>query len=118
MYLRMNGAVEDGGAERMGINSPVQGFASDIMQIASASIEGTLPGYEPVPDVRIVATVHDSIVAEVPEDDWKRATGRMMRRMLDVEPVLRRMGCDLDVPLGVEAVVGTRWGLGDVGTIQ
>lgn len=105
-------------AERQAINSPVQGFASDLMQTAAASIEGNLPGYEPVPDVAIVATVHDSIVVEVPANDWKRATGRCMRRMLDLHPVLSRLGCDFDVPLAVEAKVGTRWGLADVGTIR
>lgn len=105
-------------AERQAINSPVQGFASDLMQIAAASIEGNLPGYKPVPDVRLVGTVHDSIVAEVPEDDWKRATARMMRRMLDLDPVLSKMGCHLDVPLAVEAKIGTRWGLADIGTIK
>lgn len=105
-------------AERQAINSPVQGFASDLMQIAAASIEGNLPGYDPVPGVRLIGTVHDSIVAEVPEGDWKRATGRCMQRMLNLHPVLERMGCHLDVPLGVEATVSTRWGLADVGIIQ
>lgn len=105
-------------AERQAINSPVQGFASDLMQMAAASIEGNLPGHDPVPDVRIVGTIHDSIVTEVPADDWKRATGRCMRRMLDLAPVLERMECHFDVPLAVEAKVGTRWGLADVGTIH
>lgn len=107
-----------GHAERQAINSPVQSFASDVMQMAAASIEGNLPGHDPVPGVRLVGTVHDSILAEVPIDDWKRATGRMMRRMLDLGPVLSRMGCDFDVPLAVDAKVGTRWGRGDVGTIS
>lgn len=106
-----------GHAERSAMNAPIQGFASDIMQIAAASIEGRLPGYVPVPDVALVGTIHDSIIAEVPEGDWKRATARCMRRMLDVAPILARMGCGLDVPLAVEASVGTRWGLGDVGLI-
>lgn len=105
-------------AERNAINSPVQGFGSDLMQIAAASISGLLPGTEAVPDVRIIATVHDSIVVEVPEDGWQRAVARCMRRMIDVDGVLRRMGCRLDVPLAVEATVGTRWGLGDVGVVE
>jgi DNA polymerase-1 len=105
-------------AERQAINAPVQSFASDILGIAASSIEGTLPGSLAVPDVRIVATVHDSLVVEVPQGDWARATGRCMRRMLDVAPVLARLGCHLDVPLAVEASVGTRWGLADVGTIR
>lgn len=104
-------------AERQAINSPVQSFASDMMQMAAASIHGNLPGTSPVPGVHLVGTVHDSIIAEVPEDDWQRATARCMNRMIDLEPHLKRLGCVLTVPLAVEAVVGTRWGLGDVGII-
>lgn len=107
-----------GQAERQAINSPVQGFASDLMQLAAASIEGYLPGHSAVPEIRLVGTVHDSIVVEVPEEDWKRGTARCMRRMLDLAPVLERMGCLLDVPLGVEASVGSRWGQSDVGVIK
>ena len=105
-------------AERQAINSPVQGFASDLMQMAAASIHGNLPGFTRVPDVHIVGTVHDSIVVEVPEDDWQRATARCMRRMLDLDPVLKRLGCSLTVPLAVEAGVGSRWGLADIGSIK
>lgn len=105
-------------AERQAINSPVQGFASDLMQMAAASIHGNLPGFTRVPDVHIVGTVHDSIVVEVPEDDWQRATARCMRRMLDLDPALKRLGCSLSVPLSVEAHVGSRWGLADVGVVK
>lgn len=105
-------------AERQAINSPVQGFASDLMQTAAASIAGNLPTMRPVPGVRIIGTVHDSIVIEVPEDDWKRATARCMHRMINLHRVLEHMGCRLDVPLAAEATVGTRWGLGDIGVIS
>ena len=60
-------------AERNALNSPVQGFGSDLMQMAAASIMGTLPGY-PLPRVEgahVVATVHDEICIEVPEDRWQ-----------------------------------------------
>lgn len=105
-------------AERQAVNSPVQGFASDLMQTAAASIAGNIPSMKPIPGVRIVGTVHDSIVIEVPQDDWKRATARCMHRMINLHPVLEHMGCHLDVPLAAEATVGTRWGLGDVGVIS
>jgi DNA polymerase-1 len=100
------------------IDSPIQGFASDLMQTAAASIEGNLPGYRPVPDVRLIGTVHDSILAEVPEGDWKRATARCMKRMINLSPILEQMGCKLSVPLAAEATIGTRWGIADVGIIK
>lgn len=100
-----------GRAERQAINSPVQSMASDVMQIAAASVAGTLPGFDAIEGVRIVATVHDSIIVEVPRTDEVRATARVMRRMVDVPEVLERaFGVRLPVPLPVEAEIGDRWG--------
>jgi DNA polymerase-1 len=106
-----------GYAERAAINSPVQGFASDLMMMAAASIEGALPGHEPVKDAAIVATVHDDIVVEAPEDDWQRVGYECQERMVLIGEVLTRMDCHLDVPLAAEAKVGSRWGLSDIGVL-
>lgn len=102
-------------AARQACNAPVQSFASDIMQMVAADISGVYGN--PVPDVQMVSTVHDSIVLQVPADDWKRAVGRTMQRMIHPHHLLRPLGCDLDVPLAVEATVGTRWGKGDVAIV-
>lgn len=106
------------GSERLAINAPVQGFASDLMQMATASIQGLIPGYERVEGAYPVATVHDSVVLEVPENNWEEVTREAMERMVNVNPVLRRMDCELIVPLAAEAVIGTRWGLSDVGELE
>lgn len=107
-----------GFAERAAINSPVQGMASDIMQIAASSIEGNIPISEPVRRARLVGTVHDSILVEVPEDDWQEV-GNECRLVMEAEVprVLRKMGCDFTVPLKADGVVGTRWGISDVGEL-
>jgi DNA polymerase-1 len=107
-----------GYAERAAVNAPVQGFASDLMQIAAASIQGFIPGHKAVPDVHLLATVHDSIVAEAPADRWEEVTRECIDRMMNLHGVLSRMDCALDVPLAAEATVGTRWGLSDVGTMR
>lgn len=105
-------------AERQAINSPVQGFGSDIMQMAAASIEGILPGSRRVDGARLVATVHDSIVAEVPEDSWEEVTRECVARMEGVVDELKdRFGVDFAVPLKADASVGTRWGWDDVGEL-
>ena len=105
-----------GDAERQAMNSPVQSFASDLMQIAAADVMGQYG--RPVEGARMVGTVHDSLVVEVRADDWQRITARVMHRMLNPHGYLEKMGCHLDVPLGAEATVGTRWGLNDVGIIE
>ena len=103
-------------AQRAAINSPVQGMASDIMQIAASLIEGTHPlGETPVDGARLVGTVHDSILVEVRTDDWESVVGRCKKVMEDdVLEILRRLGCDFDVPLVADATVGRAWGLDDV----
>ena len=103
-------------AERNALNSPVQGFGSDLMQMAAASIMGTLPGY-PLPKVEgahVVATVHDEICIEVPEDRWQEILIECKRRMEDVNTFLRPLDCRMDVPIVAGPSAGTRWGVHDL----
>lgn len=103
-------------AERNALNSPVQGFGSDLMQMAAASIMGTLPGY-PLPRVEgahVVATVHDEICIEVPEDRWQETLVECKRRMEDVNTFLRPLDCQMDVPIVAGPSAGTRWGVHDL----
>ena len=103
-------------AERNALNSPVQGFGSDLMQMAAASIMGTLPGY-PLPKVEgahVVATVHDEICIEVPEDRWQEILVECKRRMEDVNIFLRPLDCQMDVPIVAGPSAGTRWGVHDL----
>lgn len=103
-------------AERNALNSPVQGFGSDLMQMAAASIMGTLPGY-PLPRVEgahVVATVHDEICIEVPEDRWQEILIECKRRMEDVNVFLRPLDCRMDVPVVAGPSAGTRWGVHDL----
>jgi len=103
-------------AERNALNSPVQGFGSDLMQMAAASIMGTLPGY-PLPKVEgahVVATVHDEICIEVPEDSWQEILVECKRRMEDVNTFLRPLDCQMDVPIVAGPSAGTRWGVHDL----
>ena len=103
-------------AERNALNSPVQGFGSDLMQMAAASIMGTLPGY-PLPRVEganVVATVHDEICIEVPEDHWQEILVECKRRMEDVNTFLRPLDCQMDVPIVAGPSAGTRWGVHDL----
>lgn len=109
-----NGGMR-GFAERAGINAPIQSFASDLMQMAAASIQGLLPGSVAVPGAFVVATVHDNIVVEAPVDRWEEVRDACIDRMVNLDYVLRKMmGIDFDVPLVAEAMVGSRWGWNDL----
>ena len=102
--------TDDHEAERRAINSPVQGFASDIMQIASALISGDL-GHPGVPGAEIVATVHDSILIEVDEERAEEVRDACIEVMTqDVLEILAKLDCHFDVPLVADAKIGRSWG--------
>lgn len=102
-------------AERAGVNSPVQGLGADLMNMATASIMGLLPGTQPVPGAYPVNSVHDEVTVEVEESRWEEIVAECQDRMTNLNPFLRKMGFEMEVPLKADATVGTRWALNDVG---
>lgn len=104
-------------AERAGVNSPVQGFGADLMNMGLASVAGLLPGTRRVQGAFAVNTVHDEGTFEVLEDRWQEIVPEIQERMTNLNPFLRKMGFEMDVPLKADATVGTRWSLDDVGTM-
>jgi len=116
-WIWSNDPGERGKAERDAINSPVQGFASDLMQMSIASITGTLDGHKPVEGAHPIGTVHDSVVLEIREEAWEEIGRECQRRMTDVNRLLEPFHVEIDVPIEAEGIVGTRWGLDDVGTL-
>lgn len=109
-------------AERHAINSPVQGFGSDLMQMSASWISGNLPHptkpgeFLPALDgVRLVGTVHDSILVEVPADRWDEAAKACQRRMESIGKYVRAVfGVHVDVPLESEYTVMDRWGTDNI----
>lgn len=101
-------------AERQAINSPVQGFGADLMNMAAASIQGILYDTKAVAHARPVGTVHDSLITEVEIDHWQEAVEECQYRMEHLDRELAKMGVELDVPLVADATVGTRWSLNDI----
>jgi len=84
-------------AERIAKNTPIQGTAADILKVAMVRL-GQKP---PVPGARMVLTVHDELVFEVPEAHAEEAKARVREAM---EGAMK-----LDVPLLVEAGIGPSW---------
>ena len=105
-------------AGRQAINSPVQGMASNLLQMAAASIAGRLPGVPGVKGVHLVGTVHDSLLAEIPEDNWRPLAEECQRRMVNIGDHLVELDCVLDVPLAVNVSIGSRWGLHDIAELS
>src|SRR6266478_8716990 len=59
-----NGQIRSA-AERVAVNLPIQGSAADIMKRAMIDVHAALASH---PDARMILTVHDELLFEVPED--------------------------------------------------
>ncbi|WP_163339955.1 DNA polymerase I [Desulfopila sp. IMCC35008] len=83
-------------AERMAINTPIQGTAADIIKLAMVEVERVLvtSGIR----ANLLLQIHDELVFEVPESEVEEAKGVIVTAM--------EQAMILDVPLVVNADVG------------
>ncbi len=86
-------------AERMAINAPIQGTAADIMKLAMIRLDRRLR--EERPGAKLLLTVHDELVLEVPEGEVEAVAELAKAEMCGV--------CELDVPLAVDVGWGASW---------
>ncbi len=86
-------------AERMAMNTPIQGTAADIMKMAMVAVHRGLreQGYR----ARLVLQVHDELLLELPEQE-AGPVGEFVRRTM--EGVV-----ELSVPLVAEVKTGRSW---------
>ncbi len=86
-------------ARRMAINAPIQGTAADIQKLALIAVDRALRADHP--GARLLLTVHDELVVEVPADSSEAIATRVRREMEGV--------ADLAVPLVVETGCAENW---------
>ncbi len=86
-------------AERMAINTPIQGTAADLIKVAMVNIDRRL--LRENLDGRLIMQVHDELVVETPEKE-KDAVMALVKE--EMENVVR-----LNVPLKVEIAAGKNW---------
>jgi DNA polymerase-1 len=85
--------------ERQALNAPIQGSAADIMKLAMINVDYAL--VESELGTRMILTVHDELVFEVPESERDAARDLVAREMTSV--------CDMKVPLEVDVSFGSTW---------
>jgi DNA polymerase-1 len=94
--IRSGNRAERLAAERIAMNMPIQGSAADVLKLAMLALR------KPVtPGARMILSVHDELVFEVPEAEVEEATEKIRAAM---EHVL-----ELAVPLVVDAGSGPDW---------
>jgi DNA polymerase-1 len=95
-------------AERQAINSPVQGFASDLAVLAMIEINRRFR--EIGAAANCLGLVHDAINYEI-RDDWLfRCLPIIKDVMEDMDLVSRKFGTVVDIPIVADVSVGQHWG--------
>jgi len=87
------------GAERIALNTPIQGTAADIIKLAMIRVENALR--ENYPQAELLLQVHDELIVECPEEIAPQVAALVSREMENVAA--------LKVPLTAEAKYGKSW---------
>jgi len=87
------------GAERIALNTPIQGTAADIIKLAMIRVENALA--ESYPEAKLLLQVHDELIVECPEEMAQGVAELVSREMEGV--------AELKVPLTAEAHFGKSW---------
>jgi DNA polymerase-1 len=86
-------------AERMAINTPIQGTAADLIKVAMVNIDQLLTKKNLA--ARLIMQVHDELVVEAPVKEREEVMALVKKEM---EEVIK-----LKVPLKVEIAAGKNW---------
>jgi DNA polymerase-1 len=86
-------------AERMAINTPIQGTAADLIKVAMVNIDHLLAKKNL--SAKLIMQVHDELVVEAPAKE-KEAVMQLVKK--EMEEVIK-----LKVPLKVEIAAGKNW---------
>jgi DNA polymerase-1 len=97
--LRSNNPVARNAAERMAMNAPVQGTASDMIKIAMVRVHEALAGRGL--RARMLLQVHDELLFEAPPDEVPAVEALAREIMADALP--------LRVPVVVDVKSGKDW---------
>ena len=98
--INSRNATERAGAERIALNTPIQGSAADIVKMAMLELDKRLKddGFKS----KLILQVHDELIFEVPDDEMERMKSLVKDTMESV--------IELEVPLRVSVESGGCWG--------
>ena len=87
------------GAERIALNTPIQGTAADLIKLAMIRVDKALKAE--FPEAKLLLQVHDELIVECPEGIANKVADLVSREMEQV--------AQLSVPLQAEAKIGKSW---------
>lgn len=87
------------GAERIALNTPIQGTAADIIKLAMVRVDKALQ--ENFPNAKLILQVHDELIVECPLETAPQVAALISKEM--------EQAAKLSVPLLAEAKWGSSW---------
>lgn len=98
--INSKSGLERSNAERIAINSPIQGTAADLIKLAMVNIHRTLKasGLK----TRMILQVHDELVFDVPKSELTEVKPMIEKLMKEAIP-------ELKVPILVSSGTGANW---------
>ena len=87
------------GAERIALNTPIQGSAADLIKLAMIHVDQALS--DRFPQAKLILQVHDELIVECPQKDAQAVAELISDEMQKV--------VNLSVPLVAEAKWGKSW---------
>ena len=87
------------GAERIALNTPIQGSAADLIKLAMIRVDEALS--KAYPEAKLILQVHDELIIECPESIAEEVASLVSTQMEHV--------ANLSVPLLAEAKWGRSW---------
>ena len=87
------------GAERIALNTPIQGSAADLIKLAMIRVDQALRDH--FPQAKLLLQVHDELIVECPEEIATQVAELVSREMEQI--------AQLQVPLQAEAKWGISW---------
>ena len=92
--------TEKQAAERVAVNTPIQGSAADIVKLAMIRVDAAFRAGPP--GAKLLLQVHDELIAEAPEAEAPAVAALMKREM--------EAAIELSLPLRADVEVARRWG--------
>ena len=86
-------------AERIALNTPIQGTSADIIKIAMINVDRKIK--EKKLKSKMILQVHDELIFDVVKEELEEIKNIVKETMENV--------CELSVPLKVDIEVGTDW---------
>jgi DNA polymerase-1 len=101
LAINSRNKTEKQAAERVAVNTPIQGSAADVVKLAMIGVSKALESE--APRARLLLQVHDELIVEAPKDEADAVAAIVKREM-------EKAGSKLSLPLRASVETAKSWG--------